>query len=147
MEIAVNKNTSGLPLIEQDEYVFVVDVHGILQVFSDIKTKLLSKPDCFLTVLYVPQNSSTHSLFKDELEYLEKRFRSRFSLIVASLNDEQTFDSKHLEVIINSSIVKEQYFIVSGEQDFADLVLNQLLFLSINIDRIKIQIINSKYEV
>ena len=51
MEIAVNKNTSGLPLIEQDEYVFVVDVHGILQVFSDIKTKLLSKPDCFLTVL------------------------------------------------------------------------------------------------
>ncbi len=143
MNTESNNSFSGLFLKALEEYVFVVDMHGIQQIFSDLKSKLVSGLDSYLSVLYISNNSSTPPLFKDELAYFEKRFHSRFSLTITFLKEELTFDSKQLEVIINCAPVEHQNFIVSGEHDFAYQVVDQLLFLGINKNRIQIHKINS----
>jgi hypothetical protein len=141
MDAEINTdNNPGQALNKGREYVYIVDAQGIQNAFPKIKTMLKEEPDCYLSVLYFSNDLIAHALFRRELELLERRFQSRLTVILVDTNEMMMFNSERIEVIINCSIVENQQFVVAGEPAFVSLVVGQLLFLSINKNKIDIQI-------
>lgn len=137
-----NMNTDDNRWCCKQESVFIIDSCGMHQIFNQLKEKLYNESKCYLSLLYISREYILSCPYEKELEYLEKRFPTRLFFNIIKLTDVLTFDSSILEVIINCSFIENQQFIVSGEQDFANQVVDQLLFLSINKNKIDIQVIN-----
>ena len=125
----------------KQEYVFITDSYGIHQIFIQLKDRLYNASKCFLSLLYIPRESILPCPYKKELEYLEKRFQTHLFLNLVESRDALILGNSMLEVIINSSCIENQQFIVSGEHDFVTYVVDQLLFLSIDKNKINIQVI------
>jgi ferredoxin-NADP reductase len=144
LEIRTNKNSVQKKHTKsriEDEYVFIVDSLGVTSAFSMLKAKLSDNKDYFLSVVYLSDTTDTRPLFKNELKFIGKRFQSKLSVTYVETNSELPIDSQKIEIIINSQTAENQHFIVIGEHVLVEKVVDQLLFLCINTNRIDTQVI------
>lgn len=126
---------------KKNELVYIVDSLGLQQAFFSLKSILSIEQANFLSILYFSNDTSEYPLFKRELEYLEKRFQSRLSVLCIKVSNKLTIDKGTIEVVINCSVVENQNFIIIGEQEFINTVEDELLFLNINEINIEKKII------
>ena len=118
--------------------VYIVDEEGISEVFKEIKHMLVSQAGNHTTLIYFsPENNF---IFDRELEILLKRYPAQFILYPArgKVIDASTTLQELLEAVINSNTKDRLIFILSGDEELIYTVSNQLWFLGIPKDQIKI---------
>ena len=118
--------------------VYVVDEEGISKMFTELKQVLASQADYHTTLIYFsPENKF---IFYPELEILRKRYPTQFILypIREKVNDASTSLQEFLEAVINSNTKHRLIFVLSGDEELTHIVSNQLWFLGIPKNQIKI---------
>jgi hypothetical protein len=118
--------------------VYVVDEEGISEIFTELKQALASQADYHTTLIYFsPENKF---IYYPELEILQKRYPTQFILypVREKVNDASTSLQEFLEAVINSNTKHRLIFILSGDEELTDIVSNQLWFLGISKNQIKI---------
>ena len=120
--------------------VYVVDEEGISKMFTELKQVLASQADCHTTLIYFsPENKF---IFYPELEILRKRYPTQFILypVREKVNEVSTTLQEFLEAIINSNTKYRLIFVLSGDEELIHIVSNQLWFLGISKNQIKIHL-------
>jgi hypothetical protein len=120
--------------------VYVVDEEGISKMFTELKQVLVSQADCHTTLIYFsPENKF---IFYPELEILRKRYPTQFILypVRENVNEVSTTLQEFLEAIINSNTKYRLIFVLSGDEELIHIVSNQLWFLGISKNQIKIHL-------
>ena len=118
--------------------VYIVDEEGMSKIFTEFKQMLASQGDNHTTLIYIsPENNF---IFNKELEILQKRYPTQFILYPAreKVIDTSTKLQELLEAVINSNTKDRLIFILSGDEELTDIVSNQLWFLGICKNQIKI---------
>jgi hypothetical protein len=118
--------------------VYVVDEEGISKIFTELKQMLAAQPDNDTTLVYFsPENNF---IFDRELEILRTRYPTQFILhpVGEKVIDASTTLQEVLEAIINSNTKDRLIFILSGDEELIHIVSNQLWFLGICKNQIKI---------
>jgi len=121
--------------------VYIVDEEGISKIFTELKHMLTSHADNHTTLIYFsPENNF---LFGRELEILQKRYPSQLVLypVREKVIDASTLLQELLEAVINSNTKHRLIFILSGDEELIYIVSNQLWFLGISKDQIKIYVL------
>jgi NAD(P)H-flavin reductase len=118
--------------------VYVVDEEGISEIFTELKQALASQVDCHTTLIYFSPEKKF--IFYPELEILQKRYPTQFLLYpVAEKVDEATATlQEFLEAVINSNTKHRLIFVVSGNEELTHIISNQLWFLGLSKNQIKI---------
>lgn len=113
---------------------FVVDEAGISTIFADLKQTLVLQHHA--TLIYLC--SGNNFIFESELEILQKRHPSQFILFL--IREKRGYGSLQelLEAIINSNTKDNLVFILSGNEEHIHIASNQLYFLGIGKNEIKI---------
>jgi hypothetical protein len=116
--------------------VYIVDEDGMSKIFADLKQTLVLQNDA--TLIYF--SSERNFIFERELDILQKRYPSQFiwngvreKVIAASTTLQEL-----LEAVINSNTKDRMIFILSGDEELIYIVSNQLWFLGICKNQIKI---------
>ena len=118
--------------------VYVVDEEGVSNIFRELKEILASQPNYHATLIYSsPENSF---IFDRELQILQRRYPTQFILypVRQKVSDASTTLQELLEAIINSNTKHRLIFILSGDEELIYIASNQLWFLNISKDQIKI---------
>jgi hypothetical protein len=118
--------------------VHVVDEEGMGKIFKELKQVLTSQPDSHTTLIYF--SSENNFIFDRELEILQKRYPTQFILypVREKVIDVSTALQELLEAVINSNTKDRLIFILSGDEELIYIVSNQLWFLGICKNQIKI---------
>jgi hypothetical protein len=118
--------------------VYVVDEEGMEKIFEELKQVLTSQPDSHTTLIYL--SSENNFIFDNELEILQKRYPTQFILypVREKVIDVSTTLQELLEAVINSNTKDRLIFILSGDEELIYIVSNQLWFLGICKNQIKI---------
>ena len=116
--------------------VYVVDEEGMSKIFADLKQMLVLQHHA--TLIYF--SSKDNFIFDRELEILQKRYPSQFILypVREKVIDASTTLQELLEAVINSNTKDRLIFILSGDEELIHIVSNQLWFLGICKNQIKI---------
>jgi len=118
--------------------IYVVDEEGVSKIFRELKEILASQPNYHATLIYSsPENSF---IFDRELQILQRRYPTQFILypVRQKVSDASTTLQELLEAIINSNTKQGLIFILSGDEELIYVVSNQLWFLGISENQIKI---------
>jgi len=118
--------------------IYVVDEEGVSNIFRELKEILASQPNYHATLIYSsPENSF---IFDRELQILQRRYPTQFILypVRQKVSDASTTLQELLEAIINSNTKQGLIFILSGDEELIYVVSNQLWFLGISENQIKI---------
>ena len=121
--------------------VYIVGEEGISKIFTELKHMLASYADNHTTLVYFsPENDF---IFARELEILQKRYPTQLALypVREKVIDASTLLQELLEAIINSNTKQRLVFILSGDEELIYIVSNQLWFLNISKDQIKIYVV------
>lgn len=112
--------------------VYIADEAGMASVFPELKQELAAAPSTAITILY--RSANNHFAFAKELNILERYFPGRlyiaFESEAAPGNDISC--QRTIEAIINTNIIPETNFILSGQTEFIEQAKTVLLFLGIN---------------
>ena len=121
--------------------VYVVDEEGMGKIFKELKQVLTSQPDTHTTLIYF--SSENNFIFDKELEILQKRYPTQFILypVREKVIDVSTTLQELLEAVINSNTKDRLIFILSGDEELIYIVSNQLWFLGICKNQIKIYLL------
>ena len=121
-------------LIKGTNHCFIVDEIGIASSFTLIKDQLVSNFNHHVTIIYYTNES--HFIFKKELVVLERLFPLQFivfyEMTTASSNTSNSYNTEDLEAILNSNVMEDLKFTVSGNQSFVSMISKKLQFLEIN---------------
>jgi NAD(P)H-flavin reductase len=118
--------------------VYVVDEDGMSKIFTELKQMLASQSDNHTTLIYFsPENNF---IFDRELEILQKRYPTQFILypVREKVIDASRTLQEILEAVINSNTKDRLIFILSGDEELSHILSNQLWFLGICKNQIKI---------
>jgi len=126
-------------------FVYITDENAISILFTEIKSKLLENPTGFKSLIYFTNKNKKRPLFKFELASLEKRFSHQLEINYISNNVNislsKTILQETLEVVINSSLVNDIYFQITGNEFLVEQVMAIIQFLGISQNKIKTQIL------
>ena len=116
--------------------VYIVDEDGMSKIFADLKQTLVLQQDA--TLIYF--SSENNFIFDRELEILQKRYPTQFILypVQEKVIDASATLQELLEAVINSNTKDRMIFILSGDEELIYIVSNQLWFLGICKNQIKI---------
>jgi len=116
--------------------VYIVDEDGMSKIFADLKQTLVLQNDA--TLIYF--SSESNFIFERELEILQKRYPSQFILygMREKLIEASTTLQELLEAVINSNTKDRLIFIPAGDEELIYIASNQLWFLGIYKNQIKI---------
>ena len=116
--------------------VYIVDEDGMSKIFADLKQTLVLQNDA--TLIYF--SSESNFIFERELEILQKRYPSQFiwNAVREKVIAASTTLQELLEAVINSNTKDRVIFILSGDEELIYIVSNQLWFLGICKNQIKI---------
>jgi hypothetical protein len=116
--------------------VYIVDEDGMSKIFADLKQTLVLQNDA--TLIYF--SSERNFIFERELNILQKRYPSQFiwNAVREKVIAASTTLQELLEAVINSNTKDRMIFILSGDEELIYIVSNQLWFLGICKNQIKI---------
>jgi ferredoxin-NADP reductase len=124
--------------LQSVHYVYAVDKKGMSDIFIRLKNVLASQPDTLATLIYCSAEDSF--IFSKELEVLQKRYPSR--LLVYLLNSSPigaaAMLQEVLESLINADTSDDLLFILSGDEEFINVVTDRLWFLGIGKQQINL---------
>lgn len=99
--------------------------------FPLMKDQLVTNINHHVTIIYYSSNS--YYTFKKEMVILERLFPLQFIVFYEmNTNDTKNFNTDDLESLLNSNVMENLIFTVSGNSIFNKLICNKLHFLGIN---------------
>jgi len=118
-------------LIKGTNHCFIVDELGIASTFSLMKIYLTTNLNHHVTIIYYSNNN--HFVFKKELVVLERLFPLQFIVFYEMISKTtEYFNTDDLEALLNTNVMDDLKFNVSGDQDFNKQICEKLHFLGIN---------------
>jgi hypothetical protein len=112
--------------------VYIADEAGMASIFPELKQELAATHSTAITILYRSVNN--HFAFAKELTILERYFPGKLYISYESgaMSGNDISCQRTIEAIINTNIIPETSFIVSGQTEFVEQVKTVLQFLGIN---------------
>lgn len=118
-------------LIKGTNHCFIVDEIGMASTFPLMKDQLVTNINHHVTIVYYSSNS--YYTFKKEMIILERLFPLQFIVFYEmNTNNTKNFNTDDLESLLNSNVMENLIFTVSGNSIFNKLICNKLHFLGIN---------------
>lgn len=118
-------------LIKGTNHFFIVDEIGMASTFPLMKDQLVTNINHHVTIVYYSSNS--YYTFKKEMIILERLFPLQFIVFYEmNTNNTKNFNTDDLESLLNSNVMENLIFTVSGNSTFNKLICNKLHFLGIN---------------
>jgi hypothetical protein len=112
--------------------VYIADEAGMASVFPELKHELTETSSTVITILY--QSVNNHFAFTKELNILERYFPGRLYISYESgtTSGNDVSCQRTIEAIINTNIIPQTSFILSGQTEFIEQTKTVLQFLGVN---------------
>jgi hypothetical protein len=118
-------------LITGINHCFIVDEVGMASTFPQIKYQLTAQGNHHVTIICTSLDN--HFSFKKELNILEKMFPLQFIVFYEMIAEPATsIAQENIEAILNSNVMDEITFTISGNEAFIAHIAEELHFLGIN---------------
>lgn len=118
-------------LIKGTNHCFIVDELGIASTFSLMKSCLTTNLNHHVTIIYY--SNDNHFVFKKELVVLERLFPLQFIVFYEMISEStEHLNTDNLEALLNSNVMDDLKFNVSGDEHFNKQICEKLHFLGIN---------------